>query len=151
MDSAGIPEWVMWLGAAAGSMLGALVIRLGWKSAGGEKTGPSNGKSFTLDAALVHSSSVKHLTAAIEAATLEGMTQRLDTDKSRQIGYRLIELLSGLVVEVTGCRKALEVLADRRTEEVEDMHKAVLERLDAQERREEQEEQSPRRHPPRRR
>jgi hypothetical protein len=31
---------------------------MGWKPAGGEKTGPSNGKTFTLDAALVDSSSV---------------------------------------------------------------------------------------------
>lgn len=49
------------------------------------------------------------------------------------------------------CARALEALADKRTDEMEEMHKALLERLDAQERREEQEEQVPRRHPPRRR
>jgi hypothetical protein len=69
------------------------------------------------------------------------------------IGFELSnrEQTERLIGEVRGCRVALEVLADRRTEEMEDMHKALLERLDAQERREEQEEQSPRRHPPRRR
>lgn len=52
---------------------------------------------------------------------------------------------------LTRCAEALEALADKRTDEMEDMHKALLERLDAQERREEQEEQRPRRAPPRRR
>jgi hypothetical protein len=66
-----------------------------------------------------------------------------------ELGNR--EQTERLIGEVHGCRVALEVLADRRTEEMEDMHKALLERLDAQERREEQEEQAPRRHPPRRR
>ena len=39
---------------------------------------------------------------------------------------------------------ALEILADKRTDEMADMHRALLERLDAQKRREEQEEQRPR-------
>ncbi|QKC83291.1 hypothetical protein [Mesorhizobium sp. NZP2077] len=49
------------------------------------------------------------------------------------------------------CAKALEALADKRSDEMEEMHRSLLDRLDAQERREEQEEQTPRRHPPRRR
>lgn len=111
MDSASIPEWVMWLGAAAGSMLGALVIRLGWKSAGGEKPGPSNGRSFTLDAALVDSASVKHLTASIEAATVEAVTQRLDAEKGRQLGYRVVEVLGRLVDETGDLRREVGDLA----------------------------------------
>jgi hypothetical protein len=66
-----------------------------------------------------------------------------------ELGNR--EQTERLIGEVHGCRVALEVLADRRTEDIEDMHKALLERMDAQERREEQEEQRPRRQPPRRR
>ena len=51
---------------------------------------------------------------------------------------------------------ALEVLADRRTDEMEDAYNALLKRLDeaafrGQDRREEQEESEPRRPPPRRR
>lgn len=64
------------------------------------------------------------------------------------IGFGDREMQERLIVEVRGCRLALEILADRRTEEMEDMHKALLERLD---RREEQESQRPRRQPPRRR
>lgn len=64
------------------------------------------------------------------------------------IGFGDREMQERLINELKGCRVALEVLADRRTEEMEDMHKALLERLD---RREEQEAQKPRRQPPRRR
>ena len=111
MDSAGIPEWVMWLGAAVGSMLGALVIRLGWKSAGGEKTGPSSGKIFTLDAALVDSASVKQLTAAIDPATVEAVAQRLDAEKTRQLGYRMVETINRLVDETSELRHEVGDLA----------------------------------------
>ncbi len=40
-----------------------------------------------------------------------------------------------VITELAGIRKALEVLADKRTAEIEDIHKTLLERLDAQERR----------------
>lgn len=66
-----------------------------------------------------------------------------------ELGNR--EQTERLIGEVHGCRIALEALADKRVDEMEDMHKALLERMDAQERREEQEEQRPRRQPPRRR
>ena len=41
--------------------------------------------------------------------------------------------------------RSLEILADRRTEEMEEIHRTLLDRLDARERREEQEEPRPRR------
>lgn len=63
-----------------------------------------------------------------------------------ELGNR--EQTERLIIEVRGCRIALEALADKRTSEMEEMHKEVLERLD---RREEQEESGPRRHTPRRR
>lgn len=63
-----------------------------------------------------------------------------------ELGNR--EQTERLISEVHGCRLALEVLADRRTEEMEDIHRELLARLD---RKEEQEEQRPRRQPPRRR
>ncbi len=56
-----------------------------------------------------------------------------------------------VIVELAGIRKAVEILADKRTDEIEEMHRALLDRLDAQERREEQEEQSPHKPPIRRR
>lgn len=61
-----------------------------------------------------------------------------------ELGNR--EQTERLIGEVHGCRIALEVLADRRTEEFEEMHKELLERMDAQERR-----HAPRRPPPTRR
>lgn len=66
-----------------------------------------------------------------------------------ELGNR--EQAERLIGEVHGCRLALEALADKRVDEMEEMHRSLLDRLDAQERREEQEEQRPRRPPPRRR
>lgn len=62
----------------------------------------------------------------------------------REQGERLITVLER-------CAKALEALADKRADEMEEMQKALLERLDAADRRAEQEEQKPRRQPARRR
>lgn len=62
-----------------------------------------------------------------------------------ELGNR--EQTERLVGEVHGCRVALEALADKRVDEMEDIHKALLECMDAQERREEQDEQRPRRWP----
>ena len=56
-----------------------------------------------------------------------------------------------LISEMRRCADSLEVLADKRTDEMAEMHRVLLDRLDAQERREEQEEQRPRRAAPRRR
>ena len=66
-----------------------------------------------------------------------------------ELGNR--EQTERLIAEVHGCRLALETLADKRTDEIEELHRSLLDRMDAQERREEQEEQRPRRQPPRRR
>ncbi len=67
------------------------------------------------------------------------------------IGFGDREMQERLIAEVKGCRLALEVLADKRTDEIEELHRSLLDRMDAQERREEQEEQRPRRQPARRR
>lgn len=61
-----------------------------------------------------------------------------------ELGNR--EQTERLIAEVHGCRVALEVLADRRTEEIEDIHKELLERMDRAEQM-----QKTRRAPPRRR
>lgn len=50
-----------------------------------------------------------------------------------ELGSR--EQTERVITELAGIRKALEVLADKRTAEIEDIHKTLLERLDAQERR----------------
>ena len=64
------------------------------------------------------------------------------------IGFGDREMQERLIAELHGCRVALEVLADRRTEEMEEIHRELLARLD---RKEEQEESRPRRQPARRR
>lgn len=67
------------------------------------------------------------------------------------LAYGDREQCERLITVLTRMSRALDILADRRTDEMEDMHRALLDRLDAQERREEQEEARPRRNPVRRR
>ena len=123
-SAAGIPQWIMWVGAAIGSFMGAFVIRMGWKSAGGEKDSSSG--TFVLDAALVDSASIKQLTAAIEGYTLEAITARSENsraeidkthsdEKGRQALYRLVEVL-------TSMSKQLDSLDDS----VRDMTKEIV-------------------------
>lgn len=64
------------------------------------------------------------------------------------LGFGDKEQTERVIAVLDRCAKALEALADKRTDEMEEMHKTLLDRLD---RREEQEESGPRRHPPRRR
>jgi hypothetical protein len=56
-----------------------------------------------------------------------------------------------LIAQVKRIADGMDILADKRTDEMEEIHKTLLARLDMQERREEQEEQQPRRPTPRRR
>ena len=56
-----------------------------------------------------------------------------------------------LVGQVKRIAESLDVLADRRTDELEDIHRELLARLDMQERRKEQEEPRRRPDPPPRR
>ncbi|MGX9145958.1 hypothetical protein [Mesorhizobium sp. 128a] len=48
----------------------------------------------------------------------------------REQSERVITEIRAMTAEVRGCRVALEVLADRRTEEIEDMQQKLLEQLD---------------------
>lgn len=56
-----------------------------------------------------------------------------------------------LIVQTKRIADSMDILADKRTDELEDIHRALLARLDMQERREEQEEPRRRPDPPRRR
>lgn len=67
------------------------------------------------------------------------------------VAYGDKEQTERLIATLGRCATALEALADKRADEMEEMQKALLERLDAADRRAEQEEQRPRRQPPRRR
>ena len=61
--------------------------------------------------ALVDNSAVKQLAGAIEAHTLEAIAQRLDAEKSRQLGYRMVEALNRIVDEVADLRRDIGDLA----------------------------------------
>jgi hypothetical protein len=55
--------------------------------------------------ALVDSKAVKHLAEAIEAHTREAGAQRTDAEKSRQLGYRLVEAINHFTGEVFDLRQ----------------------------------------------
>lgn len=61
--------------------------------------------------ALVDNTAVKQLASAIEAHTLEAMTQRLDAEKQRQGLYRLIEVANRVVEEMAELRREIGDLA----------------------------------------
>lgn len=59
-----IPQWVSYAGAGAAAFVGALVVRMGWWSKGGEAAVPEQGR---LIGALVDASSVRDLTLAVQS------------------------------------------------------------------------------------
>jgi hypothetical protein len=61
--------------------------------------------------ALVDSTAVKALAAAIEAHTVEAIAQRVDAEKNRQALYRLIEAANRFVDEVSDMRREIGDLA----------------------------------------
>lgn len=68
-------------------------------------------KHLELAGALVDATAVKQLAAAIEAHTLEAIAQRQDAEKSRQIGYRMVEAVNKAVDEVAELRHEIGDLA----------------------------------------
>lgn len=104
-----VPEWILWLAGAVGSMVGAFVIRMGWKSGGGEKTSE---KQFTIDAALVDSKAVERHTAAIEAQTLEMVRAHQDADKMRAVGHRVADAMEDAVAEMREVRNEVRKLGE---------------------------------------
>lgn len=61
--------------------------------------------------ALVDSTSVRQLAAAIEASTMESIARRHDAEKDRQVGYRLVEALTRVVDEISDHRREIGDLA----------------------------------------
>jgi len=106
-----IPQWVYWIGGGVGTAFTTFAIHMGWKS-GGEKKGGSD-KTLVLDGALVDSSSIRMLTAAIEAGTLELITGRHDAEKARQAGYRMIETVAKLGDEVEELRRVVQDMSNQ--------------------------------------
>ena len=63
------------------------------------------------------------------------------------IGWGDRDQTERMITQFTRIADSVAILADKRTDEMEEIHKTLLARLDMQERREEQEEQQPRRRP----
>lgn len=112
--NAGAPEWVLWVGAMIGSMIAALVMRLGWKSGGGTK--PAAEKSLQIEGALVDSSSVMKLAAAIEAMS---MTLKEIEHRSNRSGEMRMEVLTKMMTAVSSLAASVERFVRDREEEEE--------------------------------
>jgi hypothetical protein len=70
-------------------------------------------RTLEVAGALVDSESVKLLTAAIEAHTLEMVTGRHEAEKARAIGHKMVELVGGLTDELADVRRATADLANQ--------------------------------------
>ncbi|TIR24044.1 MAG: hypothetical protein E5X34_13400 [Mesorhizobium sp.] len=73
----------------------------------GKKTPTPVEHQLEVAGALVDSKAVKQLAEAIEAHTREAGAQRTDAEKSRQLGYRLIEAINHFTGEVSDLRQEI--------------------------------------------
>ena len=63
--------------------------------------------AFELKAAMVDSSAVQQLTAAIEAQNVEARLDRVDSEKSRKLGHELVEAIEALTKELSEIRNEM--------------------------------------------
>lgn len=70
-------------------------------------------KQIELAGALVDSTPVMQLAAALEAHNLEMIAARLDREKERQVGYRTIEVGVRLADEIEELRRAVSDVANQ--------------------------------------
>ena len=95
VDAGELPQWVTYVGGAAGIIIATVIVRLGWNSKAGELAGaPEQGR---LIGALVDAGSVHELTEAIQShaevvtTTGEelGREMRQLSDEVRRLGNKL--------------------------------------------------------------
>lgn len=117
----GIPEWVLWGATAIGTALGALIIRLGWKSgpaaaAQHKPVDSGNGHDY-IDkvGVLVDNKAIALLSGSIEGSTLERITLRKafveSNERNARVGNRIADELEELRTDIRDLSRALR---DRR-------------------------------------
>lgn len=106
-----IPEWVTWIGAGIGAMIAAIVIRLGWKSGGGQKL--SESKPFVMDAALIDSKAANLLAGSIEGLTLQLQRMLHDAEKDRKVRYEIREETEMMTKQLNDLRHVLNDLSNQ--------------------------------------
>lgn len=106
----GIPEWVFWISTAVGTGIGALIVRLGWRS-GGHTPAPLKPEGTTyIDrvGVLVDNSTIQVLAGSIEGLGVELMAVRRDATVRSELNERLSDRL---VEELNELRKDIRELA----------------------------------------
>lgn len=80
----------------------------------GQRYGRSKGgadKTVEVAGALIDAESVRQLTGAIEAQTMETIATRKDNEKARQVAYRAVEGVNKLADEIEELRRAVADVA----------------------------------------
>jgi hypothetical protein len=100
----GIPDWVFWLSTALGTGIGALIIRLGWKSVpqqvGSDKTQNDGQGYIDKVGVLVDPKTIELLSGSIEGSTLELIAVRKSFVEQQEqmvrVGHKLVDELDEL-------------------------------------------------------
>jgi len=123
MTSEALPEWVIYIGGIIGTSIAAIFIRMGWKAGGGS---PSSG-SAQIEGALVDSSSVKQLAAAVEAMNMTVMTIHRD---SETIGKARVETLQAMVTAIKELNSSVKRQIEIALQEEEHRDRRERERIE---------------------
>lgn len=108
----GIPEWVFWISTAVGTGVGALIIRLGWRS-GGKNPEPHKPEGTTyIDrvGVLVDPKTIEVLSGSLEGLGVELLTMRKEyKDQSEnlvRVGDRMVDELRELRTDIRELARA---------------------------------------------
>ncbi len=115
-----VPEWVIGLAVGVGTAISVVIARLGWKSGD-----PAKKPAVQVEGALVDSSSVKQLAAAVEAINVTLLTIHRD---SETVGTARVETLRAMIKAITELAAHIERQNDLTEHEEE---RRVIERLES--------------------
>jgi hypothetical protein len=111
----GIPEWVFWVSTALGTGLGAMVVRLGWKS-GGVKGGdaplkPDGTAYIDRVGVLVDNKTIEILAGSIEGGSLELLASRkafvAGNDEMVRVAHKIVDELGEMRTDLRDVARAL--------------------------------------------
>ncbi|NMG39870.1 hypothetical protein GRZ55_11510 [Chelativorans sp. ZYF759] len=75
----------------------------------GQRQTAREGSTMEIAGALVDSSSIRELTAAVSAHTAECAALRQENERARKLGYEIIETLGGLTRELSEIRSEMRM------------------------------------------
>lgn len=108
----GIPEWVFWISTAVGTGIGALIIRLGWRSNGSPPPPHKPEGTAYIDrvGVLVDNKSIEVLAGSIEGLGVELVSIKRDaaarSEQRERLSDRMVEELNELRKDIRELARA---------------------------------------------